>query len=79
MGKKEILLCPGPKASGVYLCHLLFIPSFSKCLLGTYCVPGAVVGTGATVVSKQKLCLRGANVLMEDPDYKQIFNVVGES
>ena len=76
---KKIRLCPGPKASGVYLCHLVLIPSLSKRFLGTYCVPGAVVSTGATVVSKQKLCLQGANILMEDSDYKQIFNVVRAS
>lgn len=68
-----------PKASGVYLCHLVLIPSLSKSFLGTYCVPGGVISTGATVVSKQKLCLQGANILMEDSDYKQIFNVVGAS
>ena len=48
-------------------------------LMGTYYVPGAVVGTGATIMRKQKLCFRGANILMEDPDYKHIFNVVRES
>ena len=54
------------KTSFKYLCHLVLIPSLSKSFLGTYCVPGGVISTGATVVSKQKLCLQGANILMED-------------